>query len=155
MPPYDDLEPNLSRPEAGSPVRRRGLRLAPDALVFTTHPTSANLTALRFVIHDFAQVRGEHLRVLLDLIAGVPWAIVSPWSSTWMSSHTPITTCMLCSTRITVIELVSQPADLLLQPFGLAVVHPRGGLVEQQQLRLRASSRGRSPGVAGCRTRVR
>ena len=63
--------------------------------------------------------------------------MVSPWSSTWISSQTPMTTCMLCSTSTTVsVERVAQPADLRLQPLGLAVVHAGGGLVEEEQLRL-------------------
>ena len=117
-------------------------------------PCAGSLGAPRLV-GLLAEVGGEHLGVLATS-SGVPWAMVSPWSRTWISSHTPITTCMLCSTSTTVRpNVVAEPADLLLQALGLAVVHAGGGLVEEQELRARASWRARSRGGAGCRRRAR
>ena len=59
------------------------------------HPGSVELP--RQVGGALAEVRLDHLRIALNLGAGVPSAILSPWSSTATRSEMPITTFMSCS----------------------------------------------------------
>ena len=69
--------------------------------------------------------------------AGVPSAIFSPYSSTVQRSETPITTFMSCSIRSTVRPLSSRTRRTnAVKSRRLLRVHPGGGLVEQQQLRV-------------------
>ncbi len=81
-----------------------------------------------------AEVSREHLGVLADLFRGAVGDGLAVVEDVDLLAHAHDHLHVVLDEDDGDLELVAEPADLLLEALGLAVVHPGGGLVEEQEL---------------------